>query len=63
MYRIEPNPGPNHDMKPNLTIRTYNCNGLGNFNKLRKVLNKANIEVSKGGTLLQQETHVKNDNI
>ena len=63
MYWIELNPGPNHDLKLNLTIRTYNCNGLGNVNKLRRVLNKAYLEVSKGGTVLLQETHVKNDNI
>ena len=45
---IEPNPGP----KINLGIQTCNCNGLGNINKLRRLLIKARNEVSKGGLVL-----------
>ena len=40
---IETNPGPEPRMntksiKPNLTIRTFNCNGLGDRGKLRRIL-------------------------
>ena len=66
---VESNPGPmDHDMgnlnsikksKVNLKLRTYNCNGLGKIDKLRRVLRKATKEVSEGGIVLLQETHVK----
>ena len=41
MSGVEPNPGPgdgNGNSRNNLTIITYNCNGLGDTNKLRRVL-------------------------
>ena len=31
---VESNPGPENDIKPNVVIRTYNCNGLGNIKKI-----------------------------
>ena len=36
-YAIETNPGPVSGVgeKINLTVRSYNCNGLGDTNKLR----------------------------
>ena len=30
---VESNPGPENNTAPNVVIRTYNCNGLGNVNK------------------------------
>ena len=62
---VESNPGP---AQPNvkgacleksiLTIRTYNCNGLGKLDKFRRLLIKCRDEVKKGGVVLLQETHV-----
>ena len=43
MYGIKINPGPG--IKSNLTIRTFNCNGLGDINKFRRLLSKARNEV------------------
>ena len=37
---VESNPGPENNIKPNVVIRTFNCNGLGNINKLRRLLIK-----------------------
>ena len=51
---IEPNPGPPRKTK----ITTYNCNGLGDQNKLRRLLLKVNNEVSKGAIVFLQETHI-----
>ena len=34
---IEPNPGPG--VNKDLMIRTFNCNGLGNLNKMRRISN------------------------
>ena len=43
---VESNPGPEHNREVNLTISTYNCNGLGNRDKLRRTLAKSNMEIS-----------------
>jgi exonuclease III len=40
-----------------------NCNGLGDTNKLRRLLTKARSEVNNGGVILLQETHIKEDNL
>ena len=48
---VESNPGP----KSNLAIRTYNCNGLGNTDKFRRILIKVKKEVDKSGIVLLQE--------
>ena len=46
---IESNPGPSgpgvlsDNLKINMTIRTYNCNGLGNLNKFRRLLAKVSV--------------------
>jgi hypothetical protein len=64
MHGIEINPGPvSHNNTNNLTIRTFNCNGLGDTNKLRRLLTKARSEVNKGGVILLQETHIKDVNL
>jgi exonuclease III len=68
---IETNPGPsasdNHNgstrLKSNMTIRSYNCNGLGSINKFRRLLTKIREEVKKGGVVLLQETHIKDENL
>jgi hypothetical protein len=54
---IEPNPG---EMKtnPDLTIVSYNCNGLGDRSKLKRLMTKLNLIVSNGGIVLLQETHI-----
>ena len=56
MQNVESNPGPENDIKPNVIIRTYNCNGLGNTNKFRRLLIKLKPEVQHGGIALLQET-------
>ena len=52
---IEANPGPKDLV--NLTLRTNNCNGLGNPDKLHRFLIKCRSEVNKGGIIMLQETH------
>ena len=60
---VETNPGMGNN-KTNLSVYTYNCNGLGDFRKLRRILTKAKPIVEKGGIIFLQETHVTNeDNI
>ena len=50
-------------MKTNFTVRSYNCNGLGNQNKLRRVLIKVREEVKNGGVVLLKETHIKDESL
>ena len=62
MQGIERNPGPQNKNKTNnLTIRTFNCNGLGDTDKMRRLLTKARSEVNNGGIVLLQESHIKDD--
>ena len=61
---IECNPGPtNQPVKSNLTLRTYNCNGLGDNLKLRRVLAKSRVEVNNCGIVLLQETHIVDEKL
>ena len=62
---IETNPGPQATFEPkcNLSVRTYNCNGLGDTNKFRRILVNVKKEIGHGGIVLLQETHIKNENI
>jgi exonuclease III len=65
---IEVNPGPQESKdrnkgKSDLKIRTYNCNGLGDINKFRRLLTKIRNEVRNGGIVLLQETHIKDEDI
>jgi len=53
---IELNPGPPRGTK----IVTYNCNGLGDQSKLRRLLTKVNKDVENGAIILLQETHIVN---
>ena len=45
---VESNPGPENGIKSNVVVRTYNCNGLGNVNKFRRLLIKLKPEVQHG---------------
>ena len=61
---VEANPGPNKEnIKQNLTLRTYNCNGLGDLNKFRRLLTKLRKEVQLGGIALLQETHIVDEKL
>jgi exonuclease III len=55
---IERQPGPKNGA--NLSILTYNCNGLGNQKKLKRLLMKAGKMVDGGSIVLLQETHLVN---
>ena len=48
---VERNPGPAMQkmQKSNVSIRTYNCNGLGVVDKFRRILVKIMSEVGSGG--------------
>jgi exonuclease III len=54
---IEHQPGPVSN-KSTLSILTYNCNGLGDPKKLKRLLLKLNIFVNKGCIVFLQETHI-----
>jgi exonuclease III len=60
---VESNPGPDKSIKPNVSVRTYNCNGLGNVSKFRRLLIKLRLEVQRGGIALLQETHIVDENL
>jgi len=53
---VERNPGERNNI--NFTIVTYNCNGLQNKVKLRRVLDKAEGIVRRNGIVMLQETHL-----
>jgi exonuclease III len=57
---VESNPGMNLKSmgKDTLNIITYNCNGLGDQKKLKRLLRKVEPTVEKGGIILLQETHI-----
>jgi hypothetical protein len=56
---IESNPGM-VGKRSTFLITTYNCDGLGNNKKLKRLLVKADPIVRNGGVILLQETHLKN---
>jgi hypothetical protein len=55
---VESNPGPPLSTE----ILTYNCNGLGDQKKLRRLLNKVDRKVKRGAIICLQETHIVNTN-
>jgi exonuclease III len=55
---IESNPGMNDRKSTTITIVTFNCNGLREQNKLKRLLLKVSPIVKKGGIVLLQETHL-----
>ena len=58
MQNIESNPGMNPNNENPVSIITYNCNGLRDNKKLRRLMNKLAPFVNKGGIVLLQETHL-----
>ena len=58
---VESNPGMNTRKENSVTIPiiTYNCNGLGDKKKLKRLLFKVGPKVEKGAIVLLQETHLK----
>ena len=58
---VEINPGPPTKNRY-LEIVTFNCNGLGNRQKLKRILTKSNNITDKGGIVMLQETHITDQN-
>jgi exonuclease III len=56
---VESNPGE-YKVLPDLSLVTFNCNGLGDKNKLKKLLRKLDNLVEKGSIIFLQETHIVN---
>ena len=59
-HGIHPHPGPHDNVersRSNLSIITYNCRGLRNLGKLRRILAKLGCLVNKGAIIALQETH------
>ena len=52
---VERNPGP----KASIPIITYNTNGLGSRDKLKRLLSKLDPLVNAGGIVMLQETHIR----
>ncbi len=60
---IESNPGPQSQTNL-MDILTFNCNGLGDPRKMKRVIEKSSKITNKGGMVMLQETHiVKEDSI
>jgi exonuclease III len=62
-HGVERNPGPPKEDRRGrrkMEIITYNCNGLGDQKKLRRLLLKANKKVQDGAIIFLQETHIVN---
>ncbi len=62
-YGISPNPGPENTKKSNLSLVTYNCRGLMDVRKLRRVLAKVGPLVDKNCIVALQETHKIDDRL
>ncbi len=62
-FDIEENPGPIQKNGTKLVIVTLNCRGLGNVDKFRLVLNKANqiLKENPNAIIMLQEIMVKDD--
>jgi hypothetical protein len=60
---VETNPGPWNEKskKPNLSVITYNCNGLGNMQKLKRLLAKCTKLIKQNCIVMLQETHLADD--
>ncbi len=56
---VELNPGPS--TQDSFSVLTYNCNGLGDKRKLKRLLVKLTPLVNKNYFILLQETHIIND--
>jgi exonuclease III len=62
-YGISPNPGPENSKKSNVSFDTYNCRGLMDGRKLRRVLAKVGQLVDKNCIVALQETHKIGDRL
>jgi hypothetical protein len=62
-YGISPNPGPENSKKANVSFVTYNCRGLMDTRKLRRVLAKVGPLVDKNCIVALQETHKLDDRL
>jgi hypothetical protein len=60
MQNDESNPGMNK--KDTFSIVTFNCNGLGDRKKLKRLLIKLEPIVNRGGIIFLQETHLTDTN-
>ncbi len=60
-YGISPNSGPENSKKANVSFVTYNCRGLMDVRKLRRVLAKVGPLVDKNCIVALQETHKLDD--
>jgi len=54
---VEANPGMKQ-IRSTLSVLTYNCNGLGDPKKLKRLLTKISTKVERGCIVLLQETHI-----
>ena len=55
---VESNPGMKLDKEETFAALTYNCNGLGDKKKLKRLTNKLSPMVDKGAIIFLQETHL-----
>ena len=55
---VELNPGPRDQSVDSFSVLTYNCNGLGDRKKLKRLLLKLTPLVNKNYFVLLQETHI-----
>ena len=55
---VESDPGPHKAETPTLSILTYNCNGLGDLKKRKRLLLKINVLVKKSCIIFLQEMHI-----
>ncbi len=58
MQNVESNPGMKSNTRNATSIMTYNCNGLRDRNKLKRLIIKLGPFVKNGGIVLLQETHI-----
>jgi len=64
---VHPNPGPEPSglgrIQYDLAMMTYNCRGLSDINKVRRLFAKLNLLVNKNYIIALQETHLIKDNV
>ena len=62
MSNIEINPGPQARVKAKIIdIVTFNCNGMNNKQKLKRIIRKSNTITDKNGIVMLQESHIMKD--
>ncbi len=56
---LEVNPGPqNTDKAKVIDVLTFNCNGMANKQKFKRIMSKCNKIADRGGIVMLQETHL-----